>query len=76
MHDILLSNVIFHSLATLALLVVSAATALRDPLRRREPRRYTLDGVAATNTSPARLPHAAHASARSLDIDLELADAA
>jgi hypothetical protein len=52
MHDIIIANLIFHSLATLALLLVSAATALHGPLRRRAPRTYRIGGD-APNMAPS-----------------------
>jgi hypothetical protein len=75
MHDLIVSNMVFHALSTLALFVFCAATALHDPLRRREPRRHVAIAVApqvATAAPAADLAIREHA----LDLDLEIAEAA
>jgi hypothetical protein len=42
MHELLISNLVFHALATLALVAVAAATSLPDMWRRRTPRTYVV----------------------------------
>jgi hypothetical protein len=76
MHDLIVSNVIFHTLSTLALIVVSAATALHNPLRRREPRQFSTLAMVPRLVTPTRLEPAALPREHGLDRDLELSEAA
>jgi hypothetical protein len=57
MYELTISTLAFHALATLALLAVSAATALRNPLRRRGPSMNCV--TAAQPTLVASIHHAA-----------------
>jgi hypothetical protein len=76
MHELFLSNMIFHSLSTLALFLVCALNVLRNPLRRREPRVYTLITAAPESSAPTRPEAVAYSREHALDLDLEMADAA
>ena len=69
MHDIIFSNMIFHTLATLALLIISAATALHDPLRRRAPRFYTVTGAWPKAAAPAQIGHDVYQHEQTFRID-------
>jgi len=74
MYDLMLSNLIFHALSSLALIVFCAATALHNPLRRREPRRYV--AIAAEPQAMAAAVPDLAIREHALDLDLELAEAA
>jgi hypothetical protein len=69
MHDILYSNMIFHTLSTLALLIFSAATALHDPLRRREPRLYAVATGLPKAAVPARTDHDVYQHEQTFHLD-------
>jgi hypothetical protein len=76
MHDLVLANVIFHTLSTLALFGVSAATALHNPLRRRGARQYVALVLTPEAPAPDRIDLNAMPREHALDLDLELAEAA
>jgi uncharacterized membrane protein len=56
MHELLISNLVFHALATLALVAVAAATSLPNMSRRRTPRTYV---VMPSMTAPVARHHVA-----------------
>ena len=76
MNDFLLSNMIFHTLATIALLLYAATSALHVPFRRGATLVSRVISPAPEPSSPARQEIICFPREHGLDRDLELAEAA